>query len=123
MKNISLLLIAFVVALASCSKDSTNNTDIGGGINNPGGGGTLAALITIDDNGYSPVSLTVKKGTNVTFKNEGSEMHTATADNSIFNTGDIAPGASKTVNITAAGTYTYHCNYHTTVTGTLIITN
>ena len=123
MKNISLLLVAFVITLVSCSKDSSGTVTGGGGNNNPGGGGTLAAMITINDNGYSPVSLTVKKGTNVTFKNEGSEMHTATADNSIFNTGDIAPGASKTINITAAGTYTYHCNYHTTVTGTLIIVN
>lgn len=121
MKNIFLFILT-VLSLASCSKDSTSNTDLGGGSNNPGSG-TLAAMITIGSNGYSPVSLSVKKGTTVTFKNEDNTTHTATANNSLFNTGDIAPGATKTINISATGSYTYHCNYHTNMTATLIITN
>ena len=39
-----------------------------------------------------------------------------------FDTGRIEPGASATITLDQPGTYTYHCNFHESMTGTIIVT-
>lgn len=73
---------------------------------------------------YSPHSLTVVVGVNnsVTFVNQDITKHTVTSDDgTTFNSGDIAPGASWTFTFVKVGTFTFHCNYHTFMKGTIIV--
>ncbi|HXD74308.1 MAG TPA: plastocyanin/azurin family copper-binding protein [Vicinamibacterales bacterium] len=77
-----------------------------------------ASLLT--STAYSPGSLTVARGSSVTFVNNDNTSHTATASGQ-FDTGLINPGSSKTVTLSTAGTVTYHCTIHPGMTGTLIV--
>ena len=60
----------------------------------------------------SPASMTIHKGTTITWKNNDGFVHTSTADGGLWNTGDIAGGASKTTTFDSVGTFTYNCIYH-----------
>jgi plastocyanin len=72
---------------------------------------------------FSPGTITVKTGTTITFKNSDNVAHTATADGGSFDTGNIGAGASATVTFSSAGNFPYHCNYHSGMTGTVVVQN
>jgi plastocyanin len=82
-------------------------------------------MINIESFAFHPASLTVAPGATVTVHNADSTTHTVTASGAsqgAFNTGDIGP--SKTVTFTAPtkpGSYSYICNIHQFMTGTLIV--
>lgn len=80
------------------------------------------ATVTIEGFAFGPADVTVAAGTTVTFTNADTAAHTATADDGAFDTGDIAPGASATVTFDEPGTFTYHCNFHPTMTATITVT-
>ncbi|MHB1854499.1 MAG: cupredoxin domain-containing protein [Acidimicrobiales bacterium] len=72
---------------------------------------------------FMPKSLTVKAGATVSVHTEDSTTHTLTAINGAFNTGDIAPGTTKTFTAPAhAGQYSFDCQIHQYMTGTLTVT-
>lgn len=71
---------------------------------------------------YSPNPATVRVGQTVAWKNADSLAHTATADAGTFNTSTLAAGAtSSPITMTTAGTFTYHCAIHGSMTGTLTV--
>lgn len=77
--------------------------------------------VTIQNMSFSPATLTVKVGDSVTWTNQDSVGHTATADDNSFDTGVIENGQSKSVAFNKAGTYTYHCTIHPSMHGTIIV--
>jgi plastocyanin len=78
--------------------------------------------VTIDNFAFSPATITVKPGTRVTVANHDSTAHTATSDDgSSFDTGDIDPGSSKTITLSKAGTFAYHCNIHPFMHGRIVV--
>ena len=69
-----------------------------------------------------PPTTTVAKGTTVKWVNNDNMTHTATSDDgTTFDSGNIAAGASYSVVASKAGTFTYHCNIHPTMTATLVV--
>lgn len=76
--------------------------------------------VTIQGFAFSPKTVSVNVGDTVTWRNEDATAHTAT-DSGKFNTGDIGPGAAKSVTFNAAGTYSYICAIHPTMTGTVVV--
>lgn len=68
---------------------------------------------------FEPATLTVKPGTRVTWTNEDSTAHTATADQGAWDTGTINHGQSRTIDFMHPGTYTYHCSFHAFMTATI----
>lgn len=87
----------------------------------PVAGGT--ATVTIQGFAFDPAGLTVKAGTTVTWTNQDSTNHTATADDGSFNCGVISHGTSKSFTFTTAGTFAYHCAIHTYMKGTITVTS
>ena len=77
--------------------------------------------VTIQNMAFSPASLTVKVGDKVTWTNQDSVGHSATADNNSFDTGVIAQGQSGSVTFSKTGTYTYHCKIHPSMTGKIVV--
>ncbi len=68
--------------------------------------------IVIKDYAFSPKTLTVSKGTTVTWTNEDGVAHTATSDNGVFDSGLISYGESYSYTFTESGTYAYYCKPH-----------
>jgi plastocyanin len=79
-----------------------------------------APSVSIVNFSFSPASLTVSVGTKVTWTNNDSTTHTVTDDHGAFNQ-SLPPGQTFTFTFTKAGTYTYHCNIHRSMTATIIV--
>jgi plastocyanin len=69
---------------------------------------------------YRPPTLTIAKGTTVTFANSSQVTHTATRDGS-FDTGLIKPGRSVAVRFKQKGTFAYHCEIHPSMHGKIVV--
>jgi plastocyanin len=105
--NTLVLCIIAGIIFYSCSKSSgSNNTNTAGT--------TTTNTVVIKGFAFSPASLTVKKGTKVTWVNNDGPAHTVTAtDNgNTFNSGTIAPGSSYSFTFTTAGDFNYNCTIH-----------
>jgi plastocyanin len=77
--------------------------------------------VTIQNFAYSPSVMKVKVGTTVTWENQDSTEHSATADDGSFDTKMLSLGEKGSYTFTKAGTYTYHCSSHPSMTGTIIV--
>jgi plastocyanin len=105
--------LALVLALLSL-------VSIGFGGQQASAQGTQA--VTIAGFAFSPAALTIEAGTTVTWTNQDSATHTATADDGSFDTGDIAQGASASVTFDTPGTFTYHCSIHPNMVASITVT-
>ena len=84
-----------------------------------------ANTVVMADTKFIPSTITVTKGTTVTWKNMEDRTHNATANDNSWKTGDMELNESKTVTFDQPGTYSYHCTHHTMMglgmTGTVIV--
>jgi plastocyanin len=75
--------------------------------------------------GYAPATVKVVIGTNntVVWVNNDNAHHTVTSKpgNGSINSGDMAAGAKYNFTFTSPGTYTYICEYHTWMVGTVVV--
>ena len=110
------LLIAVALAVGACSGSYSAGTPVAPAAAAPG------ASVTIANFSFSPASLTVSAGTTVTWTNNDSTAHTVTLDDGSAASGDIAGGATFQHTFTTAGTFTYHCRIHPTMTATIVVT-
>lgn len=78
---------------------------------------------TIEIEGFEFSALApVAPGTEITVSNLDGAQHTLTAEDGSFNTGGLDGGAVSTITAPdAAGTYSYVCNIHPTMTETLTV--
>ncbi len=77
--------------------------------------------IKIVNYAYGPAALTAKVGTKVTVTNADQTAHTLTARSGGFDSGTVNPGRSKTFVLTKPGQYTYYCQFHAFMTGTITV--
>jgi plastocyanin len=78
--------------------------------------------VTIKDYLYKPVSITVPKGTTVTFTNRDSTAHTATSKEAgVFESGPIETGKSGKITLAKSGTFAYYCLFHPFMKGTIVV--
>ena len=97
--------------LVACSKNKSAQENNG-----------TANTISMKNSAYSPPSLQVNIKTTVTWINDDNMVHTVTADNGTFDSGDMAPGTKFTYTFSSAGTFNYHCGHHSGMVGTIIST-
>jgi plastocyanin len=110
--NILFLLVS-ATAIISCGKSSgympsMNNTP-------------AANSVSIVNMSFSPATLTVTAGTNVTWTNNDGMTHTVTADDDSFDSGNITMGSKFSKVFPTAGTFSYHCTIHPTMKGTIVV--
>lgn len=79
------------------------------------------AVITITENGYSPIDVTIDAGESVRFTNNGTSKHTATGDDLGWGTGTLNPGDSFIRVFPEAGTYTFFDSYDSSNTGAIYV--
>ena len=77
--------------------------------------------ITIRDFFFDPQVVTVSVGTNVMWRNLGNFTHTADSDTGLWDSGDILPGGVYSRTFDMAGTFPYHCDFHPSMTGVVIV--
>lgn len=108
---------------------NTNAVDLNAALNdntNAANANTNASVsaVSIENLSFVPTSLTVKAGTTVTWTNNDSTSHTVTSlTGSELSSGTLGVGQTYSHTFTTAGTYQYHCTIHTSMTGTVIVTN
>ena len=66
--------------------------------------------------------ITVAAGTTVVVRNDDGSTHTLTADDGSFDTGSIDAGSTGEITLAAAGTFTFHCEVHPSMTGSITVT-
>jgi len=72
---------------------------------------------------WVPENITIKVGDTVTWDMNGAQVaHTATADDSSWDSGYITPGSKWTHKFTAPGTIHYHCTPHPWKKGIITVT-
>ena len=77
--------------------------------------------VTIADFHFSPASTTIHVGDTITWSNSGPSSHTATATGGSFNTGILKKGQSASHTFTQPGTFTYACQIHPFMHGTIVV--
>jgi len=110
MKKILFFALPLLLFVA-CNKDK-----------NPQDNNSPANTVSMKNSVFTPLSLQVNINTTVTWKNDDNMIHTVTADDGSFNSGDIAPGAQFRHTFSTTGTFNYHCVHHSGMVGTIIST-
>ena len=127
-----LLASLLLVACGDDSSDTTTTTSEdtatapaegeeaeGGNAPAPSGDAVRSAKVEIVDFAYDPDPVTIEEGGKVIWQNMDSAPHTATADDGSFNTGDLGEGKLKSESFKQPGTYTYFCEIHPDMKGTV----
>ena len=72
-------------------------------------------------NSFSPNPVEVKVGETVTWINDDSGRHTVTSKDGVFDSGIMGKGQSFSYTFDKAGEYTYHCEPHPNMVGTVVV--
>jgi plastocyanin len=85
----------------------------------PSGEAVRAEKVEIVGFRYDPDRVVIQEGGKVIWINKDKDPHTATADDGSFDTGPIEEGKLKSETFKEPGTYTYHCEIHPQMHGTV----
>jgi alcohol dehydrogenase (cytochrome c) len=77
-----------------------------------GGTWTFEGTAHVLDFRFDPMRIAVPVGTTVSWENQGSTIHTVTATDGTFDSGDLAAGDTFSVTFDTPGTYVYSCTPH-----------
>jgi plastocyanin len=105
--------IALSLALAACGSGSSSTASRAPT--------ARRVSLAISNYAYHPGSITVAPGTTVTFINHDQTAHTATSTGPGFDTGTLKPGQAATVHLDKPGSYTYYCQFHALMRGTIVV--
>jgi plastocyanin len=117
-------ILLVTVTLTACTSDSPATTTKAGTTATTAGTPSSGAGMTISIKGFAfhPAELKVAVGSEVTVTNDDSPTHTWTADDkSSWDSGDLSPGKTFKHTFDKAGTFSYHCNIHQTMKGTVVV--
>jgi plastocyanin len=110
---------------SSSSSNSSTMPNMNNSASNAPAASTPAATdkVSIQNFAFSPTSITVKVGTAVTWTNNDTTQHTVTIDS-----GDgphsqpLNKGDTYTFTFNTAGTFSYHCTFHSGMTAKVTVT-
>ena len=109
------LVMTAVLALSvlgACGDGDDDDSDASGG---------SSSGVTVQNSSFSPPSLTAKVGDTVTWTFKDAFDHTVTADDKSFDSGGKKSGDTFEHTFATAGTFTYKCTIHTSMTGTVTV--
>ena len=124
MKKQNLLIIALIssVLFFNCSKSSgdlvqKDNTSFRAAGSVPGTSGgnstNYATRVSIENSSFNPADVTVMTGGAILWvNNDREQVHTVTADDGSFDSGDLQPGSTFAFTFSIIGPHYYHCKYH-----------
>jgi plastocyanin len=71
---------------------------------------------------FQKPAITVAAGISIAWTNQDSSIHTVTAADRSFDSGNLAQGQAFSHVFRVPGTYAYRCNIHQYMTGTVVVT-
>ena len=101
------------------SEETTEETESTGSEPAPSGEAAKSEKVDIVEFTYQPDPVVVQVDGKVTWQNQDTAPHTATADDGSFDTGTIEKGKLGSATFKEAGTFTYFCEIHPTMHGTV----
>ena len=112
--------LSFILLNSGCSKDTGSLADAtdNGSVRTAANPTVYSGRVSITNSGYSPIELLITDGGTVLWTNNDNAVHTVTADNGSFDSGDLQPGSTFFYTF-SRGVYTYHCKYHPETTGSI----
>jgi plastocyanin len=130
------ILLVSALGLAACGDDNSDTTvtteettptteagsnepEQGANAPAPSGDAVRSAKVDIAEFTYQPDPVTIEEGGKVIWINRDSAPHTATADDGSFDTGTLEEGKLKSETFKEPGTYTYSCQIHPGMHGTV----
>ena len=134
------ILLVSALGLAACGDDNSDTTvttedtapateaesteaeaggEAGANAPAPSGDAVRSEKVDIAEFTYQPDPVTIEEGGKVIWINRDSAPHTATADDGSFDTGKLEEGKLKSETFKEPGTYTYHCQIHPNMHGTV----
>ena len=108
--------------VAACGSDDGDGSAKSSSMR-PSDAGTTGTEITIVDFAFEPRTLRSGTGDTITVTNDDDTTHTVTADDGMFDTGDIGAAGTATFTVPAPGQYRYHCDIHNYMTGTVTVSD
>lgn len=113
----ALTLAATIALTAACSSTPAAST--------PAAAGGSSAAIEVSGFAFATTALQVTKGTTVTWTNKDGTGHTVSSGTPPTKDGkfdgQVAPGGTFAFTFKDAGTFTYFCAIHNTMTGTITV--
>jgi plastocyanin len=70
---------------------------------------------------FAPVTITIKAGSTVAWKNTDDEPHTVVSDAGLFRSGALDTNESFSFRFDKPGTYHYACSIHPRMVGTIVV--
>jgi len=81
-----------------------------------------ATMVDIKNLAYAPASVEIPVGATVTWTNDDTVPHTATAkDRKALQSGTLNPGDSYSQTFDQPGTFDYFCEFHANMKGTIVV--
>jgi len=80
-----------------------------------------ASAVVIKNFDFAPMSLTVKPGATVTWKNLDGEPHTITSADGLFRSGALDTNETYSFKFDRPGTYKYVCSIHPRMTAAIVV--
>lgn len=106
------------LGIAGCSDDDEDSVVADDSAEEPAGAGSA---ITIAGFAFDPETTEVTVGSTVTVTNDDSASHTWTADDGSWDSEQLGAGDEFEHTFDEAGTFAYHCELHSTMKGTVVV--
>jgi plastocyanin len=124
--RLAALVFPAVLAIAACSNSATAaptgapppTASAAPSVAPPAAAGSTVSIASFS---FQPAALTVAVGTTVTWTNNDSASHTVTADDGSFKSGRLDKGGTFSQTFATAGTFAYHCAFHSSMTATITV--
>jgi len=83
--------------------------------------GVSGVEITIDNFSFTPATVTVKRGTQITWQNRDDIPHTVVSNDYVFRSKTLDTDDKFSFTPTKPGTYAYFCSIHPKMTGKIVV--
>jgi plastocyanin len=111
----ALVFVALATILGACSSRASAQSAP------PAAAAAAPVIIHMHDFMFDPNTVTISAGGSVEWDNDDGARHTVTATDKSFDSGDLKPGQKWSHVFATAGTYSYTCNQHPEMTGTIVV--
>jgi len=119
-KNFLTIAMALSILFFSCSKNESSLAESDNGPVHAAGSNTpivYAARVTIQNSVFTPSEVTIMVSGSILWVNSDETVHTVTAKDGSFDSGDLQPGATFDATFNTVGPHPYFCKYHKEMTG------